>query len=155
MGNKKYRDTERSSIDARSFSASDFVFTHADSYVLFLSGSWNYETRLGIYRGLLCYGYHRKNLYRKVPNIKSGNATMLQCVLDACEMIKKHDADIYVFPPTHLGFKTAEKGKGANIESLKAILRMCKQKNLRLHEIVLQNGASGCIKTILDAPDVV
>lgn len=127
-------------MNATDFDAAAFVQTHSNSYVVFITGGWNYTTNEAYYQCLLCYGYHRKRIERNFEILRSPNVAMLHGVIDACSLLKKENTDLLLITPTALGFKKGAKGKGVNASLVQEVLQICEKKKIKVQDLALQNG---------------
>jgi len=136
-------------LDARTFDPAAFVAAYPDNYIIFMTGGWDYTTKHAYYKGLLCYGSHRKKIEKQMSNIGSPNVAMLIGTVEACNMLKKQGTILYLVTPTPLGFKIGKKGKGPNVELVQEVLRICGEKMIVLNDIDLHLGGE-LIRDVID-----
>lgn len=136
-------------FDITNFDAAAFVTAYPDNYIIFMTGGWDQTNKYPYYKGLMCYGPHRKKIERSLSPTYSPNAAMLIGAIDACSQLKKTGTILYLITPTPLGFVKGTAGNGPHVELLQEILRICKEKMIILHDIDIYSG-NAYIRDIID-----
>lgn len=127
-------------FDIKDFDAAAFVAAYPDNYVVFITSGWDQQTQKPYYKGLMCYGPHRKRIEKVLSPGYTRLEAMIIGAINACNQLKKSETILYLITPTPLGFVKGTAGKGPHAELLQEILQLCGQKMIVLHDIDIRSG---------------
>ena len=141
-------------FDISNFDAAAFVAAYPEHYVVFITGGQDQKTNRTYYKGLMCYGPHRKKIEKFFSYGNNPYEAMIIGAINACNQLKKTETLLYLITPTPLGFVKGTAGTGPHADWLQEILQICKEKMIILHDINLRSGEN-YIRDVIDGKIIV
>ena len=112
------------------FKCDSFVKENENDFVVFVTGSCDYNTHKGSFKYQTNYKGRAIAREEKLDYVKSSNVAMLLAIKDALQKIKLENENVWIIAPTKLGFTRAQ--KSANAQLVSDIREICESKRLKI-----------------------